>query len=214
MSDHLAGFGGSVIAADLAFETMPDWLRAATLHRFAGVRDAQQLSWHTYARAAVDECGLPWQHRGVLRVLIDWHNGRTRTVEPRQSEIARRIPAERARVNDALEDLIAWGWLHAVSRPGRPSVLTLLCPVDEPAFRVGTGVRGVPSEHTQPVPSEHTPVLSEHTPCAQSAHHRGTGVQGYISGVHVTSSRDGSGARSDSSVDIATHLDRAVGDDR
>jgi hypothetical protein len=171
----------SIAAVDLSFRTMPGWLRAATLHRFTVTDIERDRSWHTYMRAALDNSRLPWVHRTTMRVLVDWHGTNVAEVNPRLGDVAQRIPVRREAVSHAVTDLARWAWLAVTPAAGKPSILALLCPVDDPPDRTPP----VRVAHTPPVRVAHTPVRVAHTPYARGAQHRGKG-QGASTGEAET----------------------------
>jgi hypothetical protein len=165
----------SMFATDLSLTYMPDWVRAATLHRTARM---ERPDWHTLARMALDVSELAILPRTAARVLIDWHGKRATSVIVQVSDIARRVPAHRVNTHRALDALVAAGWLSRVPQPGSASILTLLVPLEPVAHG-----------YTPPVADDYTPVADDYTPCSPRLHHQGQGAEGHSQG-HVDSMRD------------------------
>ena len=176
MTIAAAGYVGpsSMFGTDLTLTRMPDWVRAATLHRTARM---ERPDWHTLYRMALDVSDLPRLPRTAARILVDWHGRSATSVIVQAADIAERIPAEPKNVSRALSALVAAGWLSRVQQPGRASILTLLVPLEPVSLR-----------HDPPVSLRHDPVSLRHDPRVATTHHQGHGAEGQSQG-HVDSSR-------------------------
>ena len=177
MTIAASGYVGpsSMFATDLSLTRMPDWVRAATLHRTARM---ERPDWHTLARMALDVSDLPATPRTVARVLVDWHGTSATSVVVQVSDIARRIPVHRVNAQHALDVLVTAGWLSRVPQPGRASILTLLVPLEPVAER-----------YNPPVAERYNPVAERYNPCSAPLHHQGHGAEGQSQG-HGDSSSD------------------------
>lgn len=122
---------GCVLATDLTYDTMPNWLTVATAHRF-GARNRDH-AWQTFMRAALDYSELPVVHRSVMRVLVDWHNtGDLVFARSLEKDVAPRVPAHRCYVSEAVTDLVGRRWLFRYKVHRAPSILVLTVPVEKP----------------------------------------------------------------------------------
>lgn len=177
----------SMFATDLTLTRLPDWVRAATLHRTARM---ERPDWHTLYRMALDVSDLPVTPRTAARVLVDWHGNAATSVVVQVSDVAARIPVHRVNAQLALDALVAAGWLSRVRQPGRASILTLLVPLEV-----------VAQHYNPPVAQHYNPVAQHYNPCSAALQHQGQGAEGHHQGHDVDEIRRGP-ARSPVTVNI------------
>jgi hypothetical protein len=182
-----------MLATDLAAGALPTWLRAAAAHRLNTPR-LGEWSWHSFARIAISHAKVGPRHQLVYRVLIDWHGATALDCTPNLRDVADEadLPGK-AQASHIISDLAAWGWLHVAGKPGKPSTVTLLCPVVDPVDNRNHRTRGVATEATPVLLPKQHPLLPKQHPVATEATHRGTGVPGTTGDARV-SARDASDA--------------------
>lgn len=174
-----------MLATDLAAHTLPDWLRVAATHRINTPR-LGEWSWHTLARIAISHGRVGPRRQLVYRVLVDWHGNGALDCTPQLRDVAAEadLPGK-AQVSRIVAELASWGWLHVAPHPGRPSTITLLCPVVAPVDNLEHRPRPLlPQQHPPLLPQQH-PLLPQQHPVAATATHRGTGGLSTSRGTRV-----------------------------